>query len=120
MNTQTKQALKMAIEALEHASERSIIIDAYEEIINACKEALATNKESSLVQPAQEPIAFEMDELTEEWYGVLDDKTALIIYGGNRGYWSNKIYTHSTPDSTLDSTLDSTPAIEQALKDKNT
>jgi hypothetical protein len=40
MNTQTKQALEMAIEALEHASERSIIIDAYEEIINACKEAL--------------------------------------------------------------------------------
>jgi len=34
------EALKMAIEALEHASERSIIIDAYEEIINACKEAL--------------------------------------------------------------------------------
>jgi 20S proteasome alpha/beta subunit len=34
------EALKMAIEALEHASERSIIINAYEEVIDACKEAL--------------------------------------------------------------------------------
>jgi hypothetical protein len=112
------EALKMAIEALENIHNRLIATDRrglrYDEAeaLDACKEALATNKESSLVQPAQEPITFEMDELTEEWYGVLDDKTALIIYGGNRGYWSNKIYTHSTPDST--------PAIEQALKDKNT
>jgi len=115
MNTQTANALKMAIEALKEAED---IIEGktgqggyFAKPINACKEALATNKECSVVQSAQKPISFEMDELTEEWYGVLDDKTALIIYGGNRGYWSDKIYAHSTPDSTPDST----PAIEQAL-----
>jgi hypothetical protein len=121
MNKQTQEALKMAIEEIQdlmqHIKDRQpdMLFTGSEYVINACKEALATNKESSLVQPAQEPISFEMDELTEEWYGVLDDKTALIIYGGNRGYWSDKIYAHSTPDSTLDST----PAIEQALKEKN-
>ena len=47
--TNKDEALKMAIEALEHASERSIIINAYEEVIDACKEALE--------QPAQEPVA---------------------------------------------------------------
>ena len=117
----------------------------FEDAISLVKKALATNEESSLVQPAQEPISFEMDELTEEWYGVLDDKTALIIYGGNRGYWSNKIYTHSTPDSTpahqwqgltddeVDdfmfqscdaengySITDLIRLVEQALKEKNT
>ena len=101
MNTQTQEALEKI--------ERRLRADNLDEwsltaLADIAKEALATNKESSLVQPAQEPISFEMDELTEEWYGVLDDKTALIIYGGNRGYWSNKIYTHSTPDSTPDST----------------
>jgi len=118
MNTQTQEALKM-LDAMRLSYSDLIYNEAgfekaeeFEDAISLVKKALATNEESSLVQPAQEPISFEMDELTEEWYGVLDDKTALIIYGGNRVYWSNKIYTHSTPDST--------PAIEQALKDKNT
>jgi hypothetical protein len=82
-------------------------------------------------------MSFEMDELTEEWYGILDDKTALIIYGGNRGYWSNKIYTHPaqpwqglTDDEiarlVLINEVDKSgdvgfyKLIEQALKDKNT
>jgi len=52
------EALKMAIEALKEAED---IIEGktgqggyFAKPINACKEALATNKESSLVQPAQE------------------------------------------------------------------
>jgi hypothetical protein len=110
------EALKMAIEGLEQLllflyqeEETALHCNKFYEIqtakknidecnrkINACKEALE--------QPEQEPISFEMDELTEEWYGVLDDKTAIMIYGGNRGYWSNKIYAHSTPHSTPDST----------------
>jgi len=94
MNTQTKQALKMAIEALEHASERSIIIDAYEEIINACKEALE--------QPAQEPYAWATEWEDGEW---------SISHSPNMGKQSIPLYPHSTPDST--------PAIEQALKEKN-
>jgi hypothetical protein len=53
-------ALKMAIEALEHASERSIIINAYEEVIDVCKEALE--------QPSQEP-------LTQEKYEQLKNQS---------------------------------------------
>jgi hypothetical protein len=120
MNNQTQEALKM-LDAIQIKYSDLIYNEAgfekaeeFEDDIIAVKEAIATNEESSLVQPAQEPITFEMDELTEEWYGVLDDKTALIIYGGNRGYWSNKIYANSTPDSTLDST----PAIEKALSNQ--
>ena len=88
-----------------------------DEVLQKCKAYFMQNRHGvayeliELIDEAlskQEPVSFEMDELTEEWYGVLDDKTALIIYGGNRGYWSNKIYA------------DSTPAIEQELKDKNT
>jgi hypothetical protein len=48
-------ALKMAIEALEEAKEQLGGLPALEKLIQDCKEALATNKESSLVQPAQEP-----------------------------------------------------------------
>jgi len=58
------EALKMAIEALEHASERSIIIDAYEEIINACKEALEQ-------QPAQSTNEHS-DELAEVLIALKD------------------------------------------------
>jgi len=46
MNNQTQEALNLAIEALEF--EGSI-----KDALKACKEALATNEESSLVQPAQ-------------------------------------------------------------------
>jgi hypothetical protein len=47
------EALKMAIEALEEAREQLVGLPALEKLIQDCKEALATNKESSLVQPAQ-------------------------------------------------------------------
>ena len=49
------EALIMAIEALEEAREQLGGLPQLEKLIQDCKEALATNKESSLVQPAQEP-----------------------------------------------------------------
>ena len=57
------EALKMAIEALDSCDCAEGISGKYQfyneklidPAINACKEALATNKESSLVQPAQKP-----------------------------------------------------------------
>jgi translation initiation factor 2 alpha subunit (eIF-2alpha) len=92
MNKQTQEALKMAIEALEHASERSIIINAYEEVINACKEALE--------QPA--------------WQGLTDDEIDDIIKNvfSKSTIELNGVKTCSVRDGVR--------AIEQALKDKNT
>ena len=54
------EALKLALKALDiydytGTSEESELVT---KAINACKEALATNKESSLVQPAQEPAVY--------------------------------------------------------------
>ena len=66
------------------------------------KKALATNKESSLVQPAQEPYAWATEWEDGEW---------SISHSPNMGKQSIPLYPHST--------LDSTPAIEQALKEKN-
>jgi hypothetical protein len=79
MNQYTKKAIQDAIDFFDESYEAHKI-----------RKAL----QYALEQPAQEPISFEMDELTEEYYGVLDDKTAIMIYGGNRKYWSNKIYPH--------------------------
>ena len=45
-------------------------------------------------------LRFEYDELTEEFYASLDDKTVLIISGGNRGSWAqyfnhkSRLYTN--------------------------
>jgi hypothetical protein len=47
------EALKMVIENLELQEFNTVNAT----LISYCKEALATNKESSLVQPAQEPVA---------------------------------------------------------------
>jgi len=52
------EALKMAIEALEEAKEQLGGLPALDKLIQECKEALATNKESSLVQTEQEPVAW--------------------------------------------------------------
>jgi hypothetical protein len=61
MNTQTQEALKM-IDAIQikysdliHNEAGFEKAEEFEDNIIAIKEALATNKESSLVQPAQEP-----------------------------------------------------------------
>lgn len=53
-------------------------------------------------------LRFEYDELTEDFYASLDDKTVLIISGGNKGSWAqyfnhkNRLYTnqemHKTPN----------------------
>jgi hypothetical protein len=55
------EALMMAIKA-EETGNLQDLVDAVNAAVNACKEALqqealATNKESSLVQPAQKPVA---------------------------------------------------------------
>jgi hypothetical protein len=64
MNKQTQEALKMAIgeiqDLMQHIKDRQpdMLFTGTEYVIDACKQALATNKESSLVQPAQEPVAW--------------------------------------------------------------
>jgi hypothetical protein len=54
---------------------------------------------------AQEPIAFQFDDLTEEYIADLDDKTVLIINGGNRGHWKDKLYAHPAPQPAQDYVL---------------
>jgi hypothetical protein len=84
------EALKMAIEALEHAELVFYItkddgskVSIYAETINACKEALATNEESSVVQPAQEPVAW-----IKDW---ADGSKELVP---NKYDGSYPVYTH--------------------------
>ena len=86
MNTQTQEALKMAIDDLElcNGAEtvEGIIIYTHESI-QACKEALA--------QPAQEPVAyrFKWDEHLQWHYSE---------YLSMRDYYdSEPLYTHPTP-----------------------
>jgi hypothetical protein len=104
MNTQTQEALNLAIEEIQdlmqHIKDRQpdMLFTGSEYVINACKEALATNKESSLVQPTQEPYAWATEWEDGEW---------SISHSPNMGKQSIPLYPHSTPDST--------PAIEQAL-----
>jgi hypothetical protein len=66
------EALKMAIEALEDASGMAYsefsIENEYEDVINACKEALE--------QPAQEPV---------EVYGILDDGDYVSVEATKEG-----------------------------------
>jgi hypothetical protein len=115
------EALKMAIEALEQAKEqlekywdedikRGYYIEEMDDspillcgdTINACKEALNIAN-CDLKQPAQEPYAWATEWEDGEW---------SISHSPSMGKQSIPLYPHSTPDST--------PAIEQALKDKNT
>ena len=116
MNTQTQEALKMAIEAL---AEFEWIKDSkYQKAIKACKEALE--------QPAQEPVAWmskmgsftaiaetkkQLPKGTEpiplythphQWQGLTDDE---------KTYYANYSYT---------SKVNLIDEIEQALKGKNT
>jgi hypothetical protein len=96
------EALKMAIKALdscdcaEGMSGKYQFYDAelIDPAINACKEALATNKDSLLVQPAQNPVAW-IDEANNTISTV-----QLMKYGwlgsDNRAIpnaWI-KLYTH--------------------------
>jgi hypothetical protein len=124
MNTQTQEALKMAIEALEmHVP--YYVKDRGCEAINACKQALE--------QPAQEPVGwmmvhrepehgaayltfnkptreqkishhpYELYTHPHQWQGLTDDETENILHKHYPDEW--KDFAH---------------AIEQALKEKNT
>jgi hypothetical protein len=105
MNTQTQEALKM-LDAMRLSYSDLIYNEAgfekaeeFEDDIIAVKEAIATNEESSVVQPAQEPYAWATEWEDGEW---------SISHSPHMGKQSIPLYPHSTPDSTLDSTLDST------------
>lgn len=83
MNTQTQEALKMAIEALEFFQKNSEFWkDTVEEAIQACKEALA--------QPAQEPVAW-IDE-----FGNCEFTYAMWMKEEPNVTWI-PVYTHSAP-----------------------
>ena len=97
MNKQTQEALKMAIEALEHAELVFYItkddgskVSIYAETVNACKEALE--------QPAQEPVAWMSQG------GMLTTERLQAESWVSHGGKATPLYPHSTPDSTLDST----------------
>ena len=84
------EALKMAIEAFKtcetyNTYEQSFEIILVEKAINACKEALETNKESLTVQPAQEPVELldEMQSITEQEY--YQEPQYLYISQGHDG-----------------------------------
>jgi hypothetical protein len=66
------EALKMAIKALEHANERSVLFYAYEEAISACKEAL--KQEAS----EQEPIAELVHIGNGETFEVVFDMREIV------------------------------------------
>jgi hypothetical protein len=59
------EALKMALRWITDVSTNN-----EDEVIKAIEEALATNKESSLVQPAQEPVAWMMERRDDELMGA--------------------------------------------------
>jgi hypothetical protein len=134
------EALKMAIEALEHAELVFYItkddgskVSIYAETINACKEALNIAN-CDLKQPAQEPVAW-MDEANNTIttvqlmkYGWLGSDDRAIPDA-----WI-KLYTHphqwqGLTDDEIGQiivnsksllAIDFYRAIEQALKEKNT
>ena len=132
--TNKDEELKMAIEALEHASERSIIINAYEEVIDACEEALEIAN-CDIKQPAQEPVAWMETIWVTDEEGLQSQQKVLHDYEDFR---SVPLYTHPhqwqglTDDEINEVCLElfETPAvqgdlefcyaIEQALKEKNT
>jgi hypothetical protein len=128
MNSQTQEALKMAIEALEEAED---IIEGkttqggyFYKAIQACKEALE--------QPAQEPVALKFPTMLRKMWS-----------GGEVQEWLDKqqsLYSHPAPSwqGLSDDEIDAVwfevvkennfegagkyfaRAIEQALKEKNT
>jgi hypothetical protein len=86
MNTQTQEALKM-IDAIQIKYSDLIYNEAgfekaeeFEDDIIAIKEALATNKESSLVQPAQEPFGYFKAEPFGWTDCGKDDEGAIALY----------------------------------------
>jgi len=126
MNTQTQEALKMAIEWIENPFVTTPALKT--EVLNACKKALE--------QPAQEPVAW-----TDEYKNFLEwDKESLCDKAVCKEHEAIPLYTHPhqwqgltddeiqnilTPIVLLDNADSVTDyeiarAIEQALKEKNT
>lgn len=132
------EALKMAIEEIQdlmqHIKDRQpdMLFTGSEYVINACKEALATNEDCSVVQPAQEPVlpfqrwskegeiinqeGFDKLNNTQphQWQGLTDDEIDDII---------DNVFSKSTIELNgvkTCSVLEGFRAIEQALKEKNT
>jgi hypothetical protein len=118
MNTQTQEALKMAIEWMEAGLWKPTTLEA---VINACKQALE--------QPAQEPVSLgdfdnmskaecvdyieylrkEIDLLRfKEWQGLTDDEIIDMYFQAN-----------ISPQPAED-VINFIRAIEQALRERNT
>lgn len=56
------------------------------------------------------PLKFEYDQLTEEFICELDDKTVMIISGGNRGTWAQH-FNAQKPTDTVTITKDEYDAL---------
>jgi thymidine phosphorylase len=76
----TANALKMAIDVLQNYAQADSPV--WRKALNACKEALATNKESSLVQPAQEKT---LKSLRDE-FAIAALSGAYVAQGGSGGW----------------------------------
>jgi hypothetical protein len=102
------EALKMAIDALQNISksltEKQVWFssDVFE-VINACKEALATNEDSLAIQPA--------------WQGLTDDELSHLKYL----HVEYELFDEGEYGTECNVYVDDfAHAIEQALRSKNT
>jgi hypothetical protein len=136
MNNQTQEALKM-LDAMRLSYSDLIYNEAgfekaeeFEDAIIAVKEAIATNEECSVVQSAQEPVAWmsKMGSFTAiaETKKQLPKGTEPIPLYTHPHQWQGltgdeitEIYEKSCPREIV-SMQDFARAIEQALKEKNT
>jgi hypothetical protein len=110
MNTQTQEALKMAIEVMYCNSPKIGLTQEIEEAIKACKEALDLSEKQytfpdklniancDLKQPAQEPVAWKHDiytgggKIMETWYDEIKHTASDMK--------STPLYTHPHQDGT--------------------
>jgi hypothetical protein len=125
MNRQTKEALEMAIKAEETGNLQDLV-----DAVNACKEALqqealATNKESLTVQPAetneQEPIAWMNDIAFSMDKELLGTRSRIVGLYARPPEWKGLSDVEKTYYATYSYTskINLIDEIERALKDKN-
>lgn len=120
-------ALKMAIELMERfLNYDGISSSDYIDVCDACKEALATNKESFTVQPAQ---MYEMQKdgtlkvlnvFESSWQGLTDDE--IVEFACEYGLGTDMPKSEEYPLGILwydGNCMEFARAIEQALKAKN-